>query len=104
MLGLKGFTRYPGKQQTEKRFVVTPKEAAIIASFSEDGEALVPEIAVSARLTPSEVLDVVHRLKEKELVEIHSGKEQPTSVELTASGGEAQRELKRNRGNVIITS
>lgn len=66
---------------------LTYNEAAILISFGEACEASVPDLAVSARLTPAEAQEALKSLQKKELIDFFDGK---IFVRLTTKGDYAR--------------
>lgn len=52
----------------EPQYTLTQSEADAISSIRNDNEATIYEITTAARLTPSEALDALRRLRERKLV------------------------------------
>lgn len=52
----------------EPQYILTQAEAAAISSIRNDNEATIYEITTAARLTPSEALDALKRLRDRNLV------------------------------------
>lgn len=52
----------------EQQYILTQAEADIISTIRNDDAATIYEITTAAQLTPSEVLEVLSRLRERNLV------------------------------------
>lgn len=55
-------------KKNEAKILLTYNEASILGAFGEASEVSIPELAVSAKLTPSETKDALLGLIDKELV------------------------------------
>ncbi len=69
-----------------EKIYLTEKESRIIKAFGQVREAFVPQLAVTARLTPSEVTQALSGLEHKVLVE-HP---EPHFARLTPKGVQAR--------------
>lgn len=91
-----------------KPLFLTAQEAAVLSTFGNDSEASIADIAVSAKLIPSEVREAVEGLESKSFVKFKvaprgSAYNVTRLVNLTPSGYAAQRTLKSHTDRVFIT-
>lgn len=56
------------KVMTEEKFSLTFNEVAVLKAFGEEDESSIPQLAVRARLTPTEMSDVISKLEFKALI------------------------------------
>jgi DNA-binding MarR family transcriptional regulator len=85
-----------------KRLVLNSGEAAILTAFGRDTVVSIPEIAVSAKMTPSQVREGVAHLYSKRLVHPLDSNHNLDLVKLTTSGSAAKQNLINAPGTVFI--
>ena len=76
----------------EQQYILTPAEADVLSNISNDNEASIYEITTAVRLTPSEAVDVVRRLRDRNLVELVQDNR---LAKLTAEGRYVRAQIQR---------
>src|SRR5712692_2727873 len=66
-----------------KQYILASVEAEVLSSIDNDDEASIYEITTATRLTPSEVIQVLHDLRDRDLVRLT---EEDRQVQLTNEG------------------
>lgn len=57
----------------KRKIPLTFNEISVLKSFGELPEASIPQLAVEARLTPTEMQETISKLEEKSLVKTYNG-------------------------------
>lgn len=81
-------TKSPNLAEVMKKEILTHNEAQLLSAFDNASNAFIPELAVSARLTPTEAESAVHGLLGKRLLILEDKKIR--YVRLTSLGVKAK--------------